>query len=216
MLCALLVCAFALAGPPARDQAALANNSGVAAYLRGDYGSAESDYREALRLAGSDNELRAKVHSNLAALYKRRTQYQEAAAHYYSAAELLRGSAPEALAINNAGEVHRLRGESAQSIRFFRRALALLESRLSPPKSDLAAVLNNLGVALGEQGRFTEAFRHLERALALKRRLYAEDHREVELTKSNLHSLLQDVEREYPLRPTVDIMQLRRGWPHRR
>lgn len=216
MSCTLLVCLYLFGDAWGPDRAVRANNDGAAAYGRGDYALAEAHYREALRFSVSEPELRATVHTNLAALYKRRFFYEEAALNYLSAAALTRGSAREAISLNNAGEVRWLQGEKGSAIRLYRRALAIIE--LQPPDRplDLAAVLNNLGVALGEQGRHTEAHRMLERALAIKRRLFPETHAQVELTKANLRSLLKDIERVDPGRPTIDVMQLRRTWRQKR
>ena len=74
--------------------------------------------------------------------------------------------------------------------RLYLDAIAILE-RLGPDADvfaagDLAAALNNVGAQCACRGRFADAVSHLDRALALKRRLLGPAHPDVAVTLHNL------------------------------
>jgi tetratricopeptide (TPR) repeat protein len=76
-----------------------------------------------------------------------------------------------------------------ESVPIYRRALAYYEKRFGETHFETAATLNNLGLARAAQGDLEEARHLLGRCLATKRKLFAEDHPEVQLTRRNLESL---------------------------
>lgn len=75
-----------------------------------------------------------------------------------------------------------------ESVPIYRRALTYYEQRLGPGHFEVAATLNNLGMARGMQGDAIEAQALLARSLGIKRTLFLEDHPEVALTAANLES----------------------------
>jgi len=79
----------------------------------------------------------------------------------------------------------------AESLPIYRRALAYYETRFGPVHFEVAATLNNLGMAEAAQGNFVEAERTLQRCLDIKRKLFGEQHPEVLLTQQNLATLQQ-------------------------
>ena len=71
----------------------------------------------------------------------------------------------------------------------YRSALAYYEERYGPDHFEVAATLNNLGVIRYEQGDTIEGKELLERCLAIKLKLFGENHPEVTLTRANLDRL---------------------------
>lgn len=76
-----------------------------------------------------------------------------------------------------------------ESIPIYRRALAFQEQRFGPDHFEVAATLNNLGMALANQGNIEEARQIMARALAIKQYLFAADHPEVVLTRRNFEAV---------------------------
>ena len=58
-----------------------------------------------------------------------------------------------------------------------------------PEHFEVAATLNNLGVARAAEGDKGEGRALLERCLAIKRKLFGSEHPEVRLTEANLAAL---------------------------
>jgi len=77
-------------------------------------------------------------------------------------------------------------GKYEESVPIYRRALAFYESRYGPEHFEVAATLNNLGVARAAQGDRAEGAALLERCVAIKRKLFGDNHPEVQLTEANL------------------------------
>lgn len=133
------------------------NREAVSAYQNNDLVRAEALYRRALAAPGAPPSDRAKVHSNLAALYKRQRRLRLAAKHYQHAIRLTHPDS--AIATNNLGEIRRLQGRTAEAIGLFQRAAATLPA--SSP--DLPIVLHNLAVAEAGLGRhYTVSIRSLQ------------------------------------------------------
>lgn len=131
---------FALA---AATLLAVLNREAVTAHLNNQPERAEQFYRRALA-AGRDAPKpdRAKVHSNLAALYLRQGRFERAAREYRLAIRLTQPH--HGVALNNLAEVRRRQGRTAEAVRLFREATELLAREAS---SDLEAVARNLRVA---------------------------------------------------------------------
>ena len=76
-----------------------------------------------------------------------------------------------------------------ESVPIYRRALAYYEQRLGMEHFEVAATLNNLGMARVAQGDLKEARTLLRRCLEIKLKLFGEDNPEVRLTRKNIESL---------------------------
>ncbi|MBI3683565.1 MAG: tetratricopeptide repeat protein [Acidobacteria bacterium] len=198
--------ALLLTALPALAQPAPLNNFGANAYSHGNFAVAESFYKSALAAtAPNDIETRARIYSNLAALYKKQKRYVDSAGAYRKVLALRRQDAPPlAITLNNLAEVIRLQGDTRQAAGLYRRALAILGRHPDANLADLAAVWNNLGVSLGELGRLQEAEEALTKALLMKQKLFSPAHPELELTRNNLNRLHQAVMKQQ----TVSLAEL--------
>jgi tetratricopeptide (TPR) repeat protein len=67
--------------------------------------------------------------------------------------------------------------------------LAIARKHLDPPHSDLARYLNNLGVALKQQGAYAEAARVHQQALSMRRAVFGDNHPAVIESLNNLATL---------------------------
>jgi len=76
-----------------------------------------------------------------------------------------------------------------ESMPIYRAALAYYESRLGPEHFEVAATLNNLGMAQAAQGDLREAQTTMQRCLEIKRKLFGKDHPETRLTQNNLAAI---------------------------
>lgn len=137
------------------------NSEAVSAWRANDQARAEVLFQLALRRAPAPAADRARVHSNLAALYKRQRRYRLAARHYQHAARLTRPH--HAIALNNLAEVRRLQKRPAEAIQLLRLALEILD----PASADLPILLHNLAAAQAQCGMRSEARQNLSRALSL-------------------------------------------------
>jgi Flp pilus assembly protein TadD len=144
-----------------RPERPTAHNSLGALFVeQGRLGEAEAAFREAIRLAPHYAEGVA----NLGALYARQRRYAEAIAELRRAAALspplgdTRGNL--AFALDHAGIDLAREGKPAEAVALFREATELRPSE--------ATFWRNLGQALLENGKVTEALPPLERAVALR------------------------------------------------
>jgi tetratricopeptide (TPR) repeat protein len=81
-----------------------------------------------------------------------------------------------------------------ESMPIYRAALAYYESHLGPEHFEVAATLNNLGMAQAAQGNRREAQTTMQRCLHIKLKLFGEDHPETRLTRNNLAAIMSAVE----------------------
>ena len=121
------------------------------------------------------------------------------------------GTVQHAVELNNLAQTRRSEGRDQEALRMFREALRILDSIPDAPAIERAAVMNNLGVALGESGRFSEGQRLLERSLEMKVRLFGVEHEQVRFTRENIAKLRASVgSRKRGVGQVVDAMELRR------
>lgn len=83
-------------------------------------------------------------------------------------------------------------GRFEESVPIYREGLKFYEGRLGSCHFEVAATLNNLGMAFAAQGDTQQGLLALKRALSLKRKLFASDHPEIRLIESNVTSLESD------------------------
>lgn len=169
------------------------NQRGNTAFAQGKYGEAEHAYRYALDVAKDDHQA-ARLWSNLAVALKKQRQWREAAGAYERSLELRADSheaetADYAITLSNLAETRCQLQQPEIAVPLLRRALRILDSMPQPPQRDMAAVLNNFGVAKGRLGYYTAGARMLTQSLRLKQSLYGLVHPEVRLTEANLAAL---------------------------
>ena len=161
MTLALLLFAVTL-----QDRIELSNRAAYH-FAEGQHAEAEKLWLRALAIP--DVPLRAKVTSNLAALYKQTEQFEKAEMQYKLTHTLrleAHGSnhADTALALNNLAGLHIIRGQYRIAEMELVEALQATGLRTA----DRAAILMNLGHLCRLEGRFSEARRHLEASLPLQ------------------------------------------------
>ena len=108
------------------------------------------------------------------------------------------GPAPEQVGtcLNNLGRIHEERGDMAAGIAFHRQAVAF--RRTLPNREDLAFSLGNLGVALAQDGQWSEACAALEESLKLYAALDKGDGPEARGYAANLAVCRRALHAEYP------------------
>ena len=78
-----------------------------------------------------------------------------------------------------------------ESVPIYVRALDFYERHFGPEHFEVAAVLNNLGMARAAQGNTSLTRLHLERCVAIKRKLFAAGHPELQLSEANLRTICE-------------------------
>ncbi len=140
------------------------SNRAASNFAQGQYAEAEKLWLRALAIP--QVPLRAKVASNLAALYKQTEQFDKAELQYRLTHTLRLESlgsnhADTALALNNLAGVHIIRGQYRNAEMELLEALQATGLRTA----DRAAIFMNLGHVCRLEGRFSEAHRYLEASL---------------------------------------------------
>ncbi len=157
-------------------------NEGSVFSDEGRFDDALAAYRAALESwrsgAGGIDETLATIFNNFGSLHLARGEHGAAAAwfvHAYLVHISLSGPEHPAIAdvLVNQGNVLLNLGETDLALEHNRRALAILENARGRDDISTRVVLNNIGVILQEQGRFTEARAVFERALVLWRSIDA-------------------------------------------
>lgn len=148
------------------DHSVWYNNRGLLALARGELDAAETVFRQALETAGSDFD-RAMVLDNLAELYTRRGNLNDAEVFARSAEELaLHAGSPRALAevYIRLGKIFRLRSD-LNGVTFFEKALEICRGGRYP-LTEANAYLE-YGIFRRTHGDLEEARSYLERARQL-------------------------------------------------
>jgi len=174
------------------------NNVGVLCKYAGSYAEGEAFYRRALAIVeaqdGVDSLSSATLWHNLGGLEHSRGEYAKGEPMGRKAYEIRRAHEGEeslrtlADACAWAGLLDGLEryGESEP---IYRRALAIYERELGPTDFEVAATLNNLGMARLVGGDVAEATVLLERAYLINRELFGADHPETQLSRRNFESV---------------------------
>ena len=176
-------------GPQAPEVAGHLNNYGVLCKYWGKFDEGEEHYLRALKLIedlyGKESLETATLYHNLGGLEHSRGDYDKGEPLARKAYEIRKASLGEEHEATIADAVAwggLLDGQQryAESIPIYQSALARYEHRFGPDHFEVAATLNNLGLALASQGRAM-----LERSLAIKMKLFGAGHPEVRLTAAN-------------------------------
>jgi serine/threonine protein kinase/tetratricopeptide (TPR) repeat protein len=96
----------------------------------------------------------------------------------------------EAELLHTLGQVYRLLGQSRLAENLLRQAVAIRTKEFGRNHPDVAASLDNLALALQEQGKFVEAERMHREALLIRRTLLGEAHPDVAASLNNLGLVL--------------------------
>jgi len=176
------------------------NEYGILCKYWGKYEDGERAYLRALHMLevqyGKDSLETATLYHNLGGLEHQRGNFVKGEPLARKAYEISRKALGEdhektlADAVAWGGLLDGLNRE-AESLPIYRRALAYYEARYGAIHFEVAATLNNLGMAEAARGNFEEAERTLQRCLDIKRKLFGEQHPEVLLTQQNLSTLQQ-------------------------
>ena len=170
------------------------NNLGVLCKYVGWFAKGEGHYRRALAIVeaqeGVDSLSSATLWHNLGGLEHSRGDYAKGEPMGRKAYKIRRAHEGEerlrtlADACAWAGLLDGLeRYDESEPI--YRRALAIYERELGPKDFEVAATLNNLGMARLASGDVADATALLERAYLIKHELFGEEHPETQLSRRN-------------------------------
>ena len=176
------------------------NNLAGLHYRLGEYDAAEGRYTEALaiwRRLGEEQYV-ALALNNLTSVLIQQGRFEEALttqAEALAIRERIFGpeSVQMAASLYSLGALHRIRGDMERAEPLLRRALESYR-RFDDRRAAVARVLNSLGQVLHARGRLADGRDHLEEALALRRRIFGENHVNVATSAKNLAAVLLDQE----------------------
>ncbi|MFV8756439.1 tetratricopeptide repeat protein [Nannocystaceae bacterium ST9] len=100
------------------------------------------------------------------------------------------GSLREAALVGSIGGLATRRGEHAEALRRFERALEIKESVLGPDHPGVAGTLNSIGVVLYNQAKVGEALVYFRRSLAIEEAAFGPDHPRLGHSLNNLAVVL--------------------------
>ncbi|MGH7508915.1 MAG: CHAT domain-containing protein [Gemmatimonadales bacterium] len=135
--------------------------------------SARAGLKQAMRLAGDDRARGGWTHLMLSFTLERDGQLDSAYTQAVQALELAHASRDrelEAYAHDALGTAHSLRGRYREALAADSTSLAIRRALALPPSS-IAQSLNEVGIGYRHLGRYTDAVRVYEEALAINRRL---------------------------------------------
>ncbi|MCA9634502.1 MAG: tetratricopeptide repeat protein, partial [Myxococcales bacterium] len=162
-------------------EAEYASRLGTLHVFAGRLEEADRAFREALELAGPDDDtFRAGGYNNLGDLLVRRGELTAADAVLRRSADLYRelvGSRHPsvAIALNNLGELALRQGRWAEARALDEEARAILQAAFGPEHPHVGVLENNLGQALLRLGDHRAAAGHFERAQAIFRAAFGDD-----------------------------------------
>jgi tetratricopeptide (TPR) repeat protein len=175
------------------------NNYGVLCKYWGKFDEGERNYLQALALLeerfGKESLQTATLYHNLGGLEHTRGNYAKGEPLGRKAYEIRRAALGEqdeatiADAVAWGGLLDGLERYS-ESIPLYNRALTYYEAKLGPDHFEVAATLNNLGMAQAALGNLEQAEATLQRCLNIKLTLFGARHPETNLTRNNLASIV--------------------------
>lgn len=181
--------------------------------------SARRGLETSRRLAGSDPDRMGRTLVEWSIFYDRQGIFDsalDAATRGRVLAETAHDSALEGDADNALGRIHSLTGHYHAALADNERALALKRAVWGDTSRGVAVELNELGIGYRHLGRFAEARRSLEKALALERRHHSgEGIARVSSNLANVFVATGDLDRALPLMQDAlaraEALGLRRG-----
>lgn len=155
---------------------------------RDDYSNAESNYKQALKIYSGDANLETDkllVLRNLAGLYRRTKNYEQAFEYYTLSAPKNRTKGAwraEAAALDGLGQTSRDLGNYAEAEKCYRQELKILEAHSDADPVDIANALNRLAFATAKEALTSKTANRNEelaavegvyrRVLAIKEKIY--------------------------------------------
>jgi non-specific serine/threonine protein kinase/serine/threonine-protein kinase len=202
---ALLTEAVAMRRQPPGNAASLARAlvlRGEVAHDDGDYPAAESDYREAIAVAGTSGPSAERINAmqNLSVLALDRgeaTEGERLARDTLAIRAEFGGSRDDEYAANllNIGRSLRQQGELEASAKFTEEGLVLLRQLHGNRHTLVATALGHHGAQLGALGRQQEALTDFQESLSIFRDVLGADHSYVAAMQTNLAGALFDLGR---------------------
>ena len=170
------------------------NNEAVQLARQGRVEEAERLYLAALDARFDDDLIRAKIGSNLAALYQREDRYPDAERMFRCALQwrqkrLSPDSIEVAYSLNNLAEIYRIEGRAWEARNLMESALRSLQ-QYHPDAPGLALILGNLAIVLCRFSEFDKAEELLREAMVFYERRDTGT-REYAITLSNLGQVLE-------------------------
>ncbi len=101
----------------------------------------------------------------------------------------------KSLLFSIAGSWLRLKGESQRSLYYHQKALVILKKIFGEEHPDVANSYNNIGVSLGDLGRYEEALEYLQKALVIQKKVFGEEHPDVATSYNNIGVSFRDLGR---------------------
>ena len=168
--------------------------SGISAYERGDYATAERQHtaavKEAQKFSSQDTRLAISL-NNLAQTYVTEARYREAEPLYKRSLTILERAVGSnhsdvAKSLNGLAMLYKTQGRYEEAEPLFRRALKIVEQVLGPNNLEMAKPLNNLAALYLAQGRYAEAGPLLQQSLMIREKALGSDHPDVAKALNNL------------------------------
>lgn len=192
----------------------LYGNMGIAADMRGDHLQAEKDCQKALAIlretVGEEHPLTGNVLNTLGVIYKNLTNYDAAIKYYQQSLRHRQRFYPEtdyriSQSYQNIGTVHLLAGDYALANDFYLRALDINKLILDSSRVQLAWNYKDLGRAAHHLGKFTDALKYYDLAIAIYRRAYGgESHGDIALVYRNIGNIYLALEKPVLARQAFD------------
>lgn len=186
------------------------NNLASSLYSRGEPERAEGILRESLKLwnqLGDPYEINALANLGSALLGQGKTeQALEVYTHALErSAELSMENEPRTATIfYGLGAIHKRLDDPAAAEPHLRRALSIYSSDAETRPSRRAQVLSSLGDALYTQGKYSEARRYLDEALAIRLSLFGSRHPKTAGSQKKMARLLIDLGEVEPARDLLE------------
>jgi serine/threonine-protein kinase len=163
-------------------------------YNMGDFAAADSFLHEALRIRKAVFDTAhvelATIYNNLASLYHRQADYDQAETYYRRAIDMyrrLRGQHPDlGIVRSNFAVLLRSRGKYDEAETAMREAIAMQREMVGENSIDVAFRTASLGRILLEQGRLAAADSLFREALGLRTEVFGDDNWLVAVTRGEL------------------------------
>lgn len=199
MSCILVSAQMYFNGPTPLEAAEELTASGLQAADEGAYADAEQDLLEALHIRlevlGKNHSLYLASLNNIAALYNKTRQFDQAEKYYTEALEIRKEVSGEthpdyAVLLNNLSSIYREQGRYAEAMRSQQEALRIQEQLQGKHTQSYAVALNNLSQICKETGEYAQAAAYCREAVEIGREVFGEDDSRYATFQNNLGLIL--------------------------
>ncbi|MEM9214732.1 MAG: FxSxx-COOH system tetratricopeptide repeat protein [Cyanobacteria bacterium P01_F01_bin.150] len=176
----------------------LLNQTAEYLWARGQYGTAEPLFQDALtirqRILDDEHPDIAESLNNLAKVYRSQGRYSDAEPLYCEALAMRKRLFGEehpdvAQSLNNLAELYRSQGQPSNARPLYHEALEMRKRLFGEEHPDVAQSLNNLAVFYYCQGNYNDAEPLYREALKMSKRLLGDEHPDVATSLNNLAGL---------------------------